>query len=296
MHNKLTAAFSLGGLVFCGLFSAAAAKNALGEEKLFVATPLTRPGEFTDGIEGPNCDAKGNIFVVNFARQGTIGLITPEGHGEVYVTLPPGSIGNGIVFDRRGNMYVADYTGHNVLIVDPATKNVRVYAHESSMTQPNDLAIAPDGTIFASDPNWKNETGRVWRVDTDGKISIAADRQGTSNGIEVSPDGKTLYVNESDQKNIFRFTITADHRLVDRKLIRRFKDHGFDGMRCDVDGNLYICRYGNGTVVKMTPAGQSPARSCHPGPAAEQPMHRRTGRPHGLRHGSRAHPARAVPH
>ncbi len=256
MPSKLIAALFLVGTLIGGLFSVGATPNAFGDEQLFVATPLTKPGEFTDGIEGPNCDAKGNIFVVNFARQGTIGLVTPEGHGEVYVTLPPGSIGNGIVFDRRGNMYVADYTGHNVLIVDPATKNVRVFAHESAMAQPNDLAIAPDGTIFASDPNWKNQTGRVWRVDTDGKISIAADRQGTSNGIEVSPDGKTLYVNESDQKNIFRFTITPDHRLVDRKLIRRFKDHGFDGMRCDMDGNLYICRYGNGTVVKMTPQGK----------------------------------------
>ena len=251
MHNKL-----IGLLLLAGLFGAGSTATTYGGDELFVATPLTKPGEFTIGIEGPNCDARGNIYAVNFARQGTIGIVTPEGHGEVYVTLPEGSIGNGIVFDRKGNMYVADYTGHNILLVDPNTKNIRVYAHESAMTQPNDIAIAPDGTIFASDPNWKNETGRIWRVDTDGKITLAAVRQGTSNGIEVSPDGKTLYVNESDQRNIWRFTITPDKQLVNRTFIRRFKTHGFDGMRCDVDGNLYICRYGNGTVVKMTPQGK----------------------------------------
>ena len=225
-------------------------------EALFVAKPLTQPGEFTIGIEGPNCDARGNIYAVNFRTEGTIGIVTPEGKGDVYVTLPKGSDGNGIVFDRKGNMYVADYTGHNVLVIDPSTKSIRVLAHEPRMSQPNDLAISPDGTIWASDPNWKAQTGRVWRVDPDGRVTLAADRQGTSNGIEVSPDGKTLYVNESDQRNIWRFTIEPDKSLVDRRLIRTFPDHGFDGMRCDVDGNLYICRYGKGTVVIMTPQGE----------------------------------------
>jgi len=38
--------------------------------------------------------------------------------------------------------------------------------------------------------------------------------------------------------------------------VRKFDDHGFDGMRADVDGNLYITRYGKGTVVKMSPSGE----------------------------------------
>ena len=247
------------GSLFVGLVTSAARFGTAAEpssEPLFVSRPLTQPGEFTIGIEGPNCDARGNIYAVNFRTEGTIGIVTPEGRGEVYVTLPKGSDGNGIVFDRKGTMFVADYTGHNVLTIDPATRAIRVLAHEPRMAQPNDLAIAPDGTIFASDPNWKAKTGRVWRIDPDGRITLAADNQGTSNGIEVSPDGKRLYVNESDQKNIWRFTIRADKSLADRRLIRRITNHGFDGMRCDVDGNLYICRYGNGTVIKMTPQGE----------------------------------------
>jgi gluconolactonase len=242
--------------VFSGLAIRIAGADEKPDEKLFVARPLTQPREFTIGIEGPNCDARGNIYAVNFRTEGTIGIVTPEGKGDIYVTLPRGSDGNGIVFDRKGTMYVADYTGHNVLVIDPATRNIRVLAHEARMAQPNDLAISPDGTIWASDPNWKAGTGRVWRVDPDGRIALAADKQGTSNGIEVSPGGKTLYVNESDQKNILRFTIRPDKSLADRRLIRKFTDHGFDGMRCDVDGNLYICRYGKGTVIKMTPQGE----------------------------------------
>jgi gluconolactonase len=271
MHNKMIALLVLGGL-----WGGGAAAGAQPGDDLFVARPLTRPGEFTPGIEGPNCDARGNIYAVNFRRQGTIGIVTPDGRGDVYVTLPPGSVGNGIVFDRKGNMYVADYTRHNVLVIDPASRKIRVFAHESAMTQPNDLAIAPDGTIFASDPDWKNETGRIWRIGIDGKVTLAAGRQGTSNGIEVSPDGKSLYVDESDQKNIWRFTITPDRRLVDKTLIRHFEGHGFDGMRADVDGNLYVCRIGGGTVMKMTPdgkvlrevpvLGKRPSNLCFGGP------------------------------
>jgi gluconolactonase len=226
------------------------------KDELFVARPLTEAGSFTEGIEGPNCDAQGNVYAVNFARQGTIGKVTPEGKGEVFVELPEGSIGNGIVFDRAGMMYVADYSGHNVLRIDPRTRAVAVFAHQSALSQPNDLAIGPDETLYASDPNWKESTGQLWRIDRDGATTRLADGMGTTNGIEVSPDGKTLYVNESVQRNVWAFTITPERTLTDKRLLIQFPDHGFDGMRCDADGNLYITRYGKGTVAVVSPDGK----------------------------------------
>src|SRR5262245_62961415 len=78
-------------------------------EKLYVATPLTRDREFTAGIEGPACDAQGNIYAVCYGKDRTIGKVAPDGKGEIWVTLPGKSAGNGIVFDRAGQMYVADY-------------------------------------------------------------------------------------------------------------------------------------------------------------------------------------------
>jgi sugar lactone lactonase YvrE len=261
---------ALPSLLVCVLVAGA------GGEKLFVAQPLTKPGEFTSGIEGPACDAEGNLYVVNYRKQGTIGRITPDGKGEVWVTLPGKSVGNGIVFDRKGFMYVADYVGHNVLKIDPGTRKITVFAHSDQMNQPNDLAIAPDGKLFASDPNWGNGTGNLWRVDTDGSIHRVAQDMGTTNGIEVSPDGRTLYVNESVQRNIWAFAITKEGKLTDKRLLKKFADHGFDGMRCDVDGNLYVTRHGKGTVVKLSPEGKelreievlgkSPTNLCFGGP------------------------------
>ena len=124
------------------------------------------------------------------------------------------------------------------------------------MHHPNDLAIASYGTLYASDPNWKNGTGQLWRIDRDGTTTRLAKDMGTTNGIEVSPDNQTLYVNESQQKNIWAFTINADKSLSNKRLLKKFDDHGFDGMRCDVAGNLYVTRYGKGTVIKLSPAGE----------------------------------------
>jgi gluconolactonase len=245
-------------------------------EQLFVAKPLTESGQFTAGIEGPACDAAGNVFAVNFQRQQTIGRVTPDGKGEVFVELQNKSVGNGIRFDRQGMMYVADYANHNVLRIDPKSRAVTVLAHHDSMNQPNDLAIDADGVLYASDPNWGKNTGQLWRIDRDGKVTQLAADMGTTNGIEVSPDGKTLYVNESVQRNVWAFTITADKMLADKRLLKQFPDHGFDGMRCDVDGNLYITRYGKGTVAKLSPQGEilqeinvlgaKPSNICFGGP------------------------------
>jgi sugar lactone lactonase YvrE len=245
------------------------------EEPLYVATPLTAGGAFTEGIEGPACDRDGNVYAVNLARQHTVGRVTPAGKANVFVTLPEGSTGNGICFDRAGAMYIADYTGHNVLRVDLATKAISVYAHDGGMSQPNDLAIAPDGTIYASDPSWSAGTGQLWRLPPGGKLERLATGLGTTNGIEVSPDGSTLYVNESVQLGLWAFPITKEG-LGARRLVRQFPDHGFDGMRADVDGNLYITRYGKGVVAIVSPAGEvlrevdvlgkKPSNLCFGGP------------------------------
>ena len=259
------------------LFSLGFASPAFSQNSdLFVATPLTETGQFTSGIEGPACDREGNLYVVNFGEQGTIGKIAADGKASLFVTLPEGSTGNGIRFDREGVMYVADYSAHNILRVDPVTKAVTVFAHESKMNQPNDIAIGPDGMLYASDPNWKEKTGQIWRIDRDGAVSLLAANLGTTNGIEVSPNGRTLYVNESIQRRIWAFTLTEDGMITDKWLVKEFPDHGFDGMRCDVDGNLYVTRHGKGTVVKLSPKGEilaevdvlgtKPSNLCFGGP------------------------------
>ncbi len=228
----------------------------LAADPLWIAKPLTAAHSFTKEIEGPAVDRAGNLYAVSLARKETIGRVTPDGRTELWLELPNGSLGNGIRFDRQGMMYVADYTNHNVLRIDPATKKIEVFAHNPEMNQPNDLAMAPDDTLYASDPNWKNSTGQIWHIDRTGRTRKVAEGMSTTNGIEVSPDGKRLYVNESVSRKLWVFDIAAGHTLRNKRLLIEFPDHGYDGMRADAKGNLYVTRYGKGVVAVVSPRGR----------------------------------------
>ena len=225
-------------------------------EEQFVSREFTEPNSFTSGIEGPACDTDGNLYAVNYARQHTIGKVTPEGECSLFVELSDGSIGNGIRFNRAGEMLIADYTNHNLLKVDMDTREISVYAHEPRMNQPNDIAIGANGIVYASDPDWENSVGQIWRIDPDGSVTLLETDMGTTNGIEVSPGEDRLYVNETVQRNIWAYDLSPEGEIDNKRLVIQFSDFGMDGMRCDQEGNLYVTRWGKGTVAKVSPEGE----------------------------------------
>lgn len=217
------------------------------------STDFTKENAFTPGIEGPAVSPEGDLFAVNFKEEGTIGKVNAKGEGEVFVTLPKGSIGNGIRFDLQGNMFVADYNSHKIYRIARGSKTLEVWAENDLMNQPNDLVIRDDGYIYLSDPNWANSTGNIWMVTPERKILLLEENMGTTNGIEISPDSKYLYVNESVQRTIWRYEFDEKGGLKNKTSFISFKDFGLDGMRCDRNGNLYIARYGKGSVVVVSP-------------------------------------------
>lgn len=228
--------------------------GALAEE-LFEVKEFTPKNSFTRGVEGPACDKEGNLYAVSFGDKANIGIVTPSGEASLFVTLPAGSTGNGIRFHRNGDMFVADYTGHNILKIDPATRKISVFAHEPKMHQPNDLAVGPDGTLYASDPDWKQGDGAIWRISTAGEVTLLADGKGTTNGIEVSPDGATLFVSESKQRRVLSYDLSKEG-ITNETVLITFEDHALDGIRCDVDGNLYVTRHGAGVILRLSPKGR----------------------------------------
>jgi gluconolactonase len=223
------------------------------EDELFKSLVRTPVNSSTVGIEGPAADKEGNLYYVNFSKEGTIGLLSKEGKSSVFIELPEGSVGNGIRFDSKGNMLIADYTKHNILRVDMGSKKIEVFAHEQLMSQPNDIAIDSKDRLYASDPDWKSRKGRIWRIDTNGKV-ILLDSLGTANGIEVSPDEKTLYVNAS--RKILAYDLSKKGEISNKRLFMEFTDFGMDGMRCDINGNLYIARFGKGVIAVVSPDGK----------------------------------------
>ncbi len=209
---------------------------------------------FTGGIEGP-AYYKGKLYAVNFEKEGTIGIV--ESNSNISsIDLPKGSVGNGIRFDMEGSMYIADYPKHNILKIAEGSKEVEVFANEDQMNQPNDIAIMKDGTLFASDPNWGESTGNLWSISNEGIVTLLEGNMGTTNGVEVSADEKYLYVNESIQRKVWRYEIHADKSVTNKTLFYEFTDFGMDGMRCDLEGNLYIARYGKGVVAIISSEGE----------------------------------------
>jgi sugar lactone lactonase YvrE len=79
---------------------------------------------------------------------------------------------------------------------------------------------------------------------------------GTTNGIAVSYDNKTLYVNESVQRNVWQYSLNNLGEVTNKQLLIKFSDHGLDGMRAHKNGNIYIARYGKGVVAVVSAKGE----------------------------------------
>jgi signal peptidase len=244
---------------------------------LFVSRRLTDPGEYTKQIEGPAVDATGTLFVMNLkvddeASGGVIGKLIPGATRSVrFAELPNGGVGSGARFDRAGRMYVADFKRHKVHVFEPGQTTPSVYCEPrdsdpfGKFDQPNDLAIAADGTIYASDPKRSNGTGRIWRIvrRADGKghgevLTFGHEPMGVTNGIELSPDETTLYVGESKTASkparLLAYRL-QDGKLVDRRVLKKFDEFDLDGMRTDIDGKLFAARTDAGRVAVFAPDG-----------------------------------------
>ncbi|MGJ5095015.1 SMP-30/gluconolactonase/LRE family protein [Bradyrhizobium oligotrophicum] len=236
---------------------------ALATSKLFESAQLTPSGEYTFGIEGPAVDRDGNLFVVNFGKPGTIGRLAPEATAsEKFTELPDGSIGNAIRIDAAGTMFIADYKKHNIFAIAASETAPHLVFHADDMSQPNDITLSREGTIYASDPNWKARSGRIWRIakSADGTMqgeAMAAPRaMGTANGIDLSPDGRTLYVGESDSGEIWSYAVDGD-ALATPRLIKRFEPNTIDGLRTDASGRLFVARILKGSIAVLTPDGRA---------------------------------------
>jgi gluconolactonase len=149
------------------------------------------------------------------------------------------------------------------------------------MLQPNDLALSTtrDTLIFLSGQNFTLDTtagtsGDLWTCDGGSAIQypssiLASANIHRTNGIETSPDGTSLYLSSAVNVNgtvirnsIFKFALNKDTGYILTQAPTLFYDFvdtaatDIDGMRTDVDGNLFVTRNGLGTVVKLSPRGE----------------------------------------
>ncbi|HWB97681.1 MAG TPA: SMP-30/gluconolactonase/LRE family protein, partial [Bryobacteraceae bacterium] len=240
----------------------------------WMATPVTQANSFTEGVEGPACDRQGNLYAVSYQREGTIGKVTPDGKASLFVEMPGGGRANGMRLDSEGMLIVADYVGHKVYRLDPATGkflgNLTQDWTGLQFHQPNDVGISRDDTIYFSDPDWKNPAGggRIFMITAPpNRRTVLLDQHLTTpNGITVSPGEKHVYVGQSEAHNILVYDRKPDGALHNKRVFTKLPKGGVpDGMRCDVKGNLYVSMVGLGKILIVHPDGRIDDRAiqCH---------------------------------
>jgi sugar lactone lactonase YvrE len=221
-------------------------------------------------LEGPVWDAASQTLLLTNMHDGTgaqnvqpsdILRFTAPGTFETFI---PNAGSNGLAISRDGSTILAathdQRSVSSYRLADRARGVVAQSYQGHAFNSPNDLTIGADGTVYFTDPDFQRAnrademSGRtgVFRV-KDGVVTLIDDTIREPNGIELSPDGTTLYVGGNATGKIYQWTVNADGGTGARRDFVSLA--GTDGGTIDCAGNVYQVTYGDGKVHVFSPAG-----------------------------------------
>lgn len=168
---------------------------------------------------------------------------------------------NGHTRDREGRLLSCSHRGrriHRTEIDGRITSLVERYEGKR-LNSPNDIVVKSDGTIWFSDPPYGIQTdyeggkqdselpANVYRFDPrDGSLTVVADDFQGPNGLCFSPDERRLYIVETGLQfaadpvqHVRVLNVQEDGRLAGGRVFCTISPGNADGIRCDVDGNLW---------------------------------------------------------
>jgi sugar lactone lactonase YvrE len=217
--------------------------------------------------EGPTFDSKGNLYFVNYLRNGTIGRMTPDGTVSVWVELPepqqPGGkarkpMAFGMKADKDDYLIVTDYGGRRLLRVSP-TKEIKTLVDSfegKPLNNPNDVCLDRAGNIYFTDPqnDDKASQGAIYRLAVDGTLKRLHQGLQYPNGLVVGPDQDKLYVAETWTRSVVVFDLAKDGTLSKQRTLYRFDTPTVDGLSIDEAGRIWVARLNNKTVDVLSPS------------------------------------------
>jgi gluconolactonase len=210
-----------------------------------------------------------------------------EETGAVGIYRRPSNFANGHTRDRQGRLVSCEHGGRRVTRTEyDGAITVLIDSFEGKrLNSPNDVVVKSDGTIWFTDPTfgilgnyegYKSEPeidANVYRLDpATEKATIVAEGVLGPNGLCFSPDEQVLYIVESrgvPNRKILAFDVQNGGRAIaNRRVLIDAGPGSPDGMRCDVDGNLW-CGWGMGTeeldgVMIFAPDGKPIGRIALP--------------------------------
>ncbi len=212
--------------------------------------------------EGPAWDGKGALYFSDIPgdtiyRLGLDGKVSPF--------LKPSGKSNGLMFDRDGTLLACRHWTRDVVRIAMDGK-LTVLADSfggKRLNSPNDLIVARDGSIYFTDPHYGLE-GRpqeqplegVYRLAPGGALTLVIRDMTRPNGLAISPDGKTLYVADSQDKKLRAYRLAPDGSAAQGRDFLDMSADGKsvpDGMALDSQGNIYCTGAG---IWVITPEGQ----------------------------------------
>ncbi len=211
-----------------------------------------------------------------------------ETTGKVSPFRQPSDFANGNTRDRQGRLVTCEHGGRRVTRTGYDGKiEILVNGFDGKkLNSPNDVVVKSDGSIWFTDPifgilgNYEGHKAEpelsqmVYRVDgKSGEVTVVADDILGPNGLCFSPDESLLYVVESrgvPNRKILAYDVAADGKTIANKRIHIDAGPGGtpDGMRSDIDGNLW-CGWGMGSdaldgVLVFAPDGTKIGRIALP--------------------------------
>jgi gluconolactonase len=207
------------------------------------------------GGEGPVWSREGFLLFSDYSRD-RIYKYVPGGTPEVYREDSHGTNGNAMDAQRR--LYSCEYKSRRVTRTDKSG-HIEVLAETfegKRFNAPNDIVVRRDGHIYFTDPLYTPLDHRdldffgLYHLTPKGHLETISRTQTRPNGVTLSPNGKILYVADTDQKKILAYDLDRHGRASHPRAII---DSGADGIRTDQRGNLYLASRG---VLVYSPQGK----------------------------------------
>ena len=176
---------------------------------------------------------------------------------------------NGLTRDLQGRLLSAEHDGRRVARLSRDGERATVIANSfqgRQLNRPNDVIVKSDGSIYFTDPwtfprvanQWEQTISGVYRVSPDlGTMTLLVADFTLPNGLAFSPDESVLYVNDSRRGHIRAFDVlptggialSSDRVFAD---LRGERPGVPDGMKVDVDGNVYCGGSGGLWILDST--------------------------------------------
>ncbi len=173
---------------------------------------------------------------------------------------------NGLLIDGKGRLVLAQHGDRRVARLEapwnapePSFATLAREYEGERFNSPNDLAMRSNGDFYFTDPPYGLEQGvddpareidihGVYRLATDGSVTLFIEDLSRPNGVAFSPDGQILYVSNSDpaQPVVMAYDVESDGRLGNGRVF--FESWG-DGLAVDQQGNVYVTGPGNGVLI-----------------------------------------------